>query len=85
MAKSFGFFVMFSWLPYFTPNYLASRASVVGYVDLNAIIIIIIIIIIISPWESFTSSLADGLQPEFEWQQVSSSLQESSQYSGRSQ
>ena len=35
--------------------------------------------------EFFTSALADGLSLEFEWQQVSSSLQESSQYSGHSQ
>ena len=33
----------------------------------------------------FTSVLADGFSLEFEWQQVSSSLQDSSQYSGRSQ
>ena len=33
----------------------------------------------------FTSVLADGLSLEFEWQQVSSSLQDSSQYSGHSQ
>ena len=30
-------------------------------------------------------ALADGFSLEFEWQQVSSSLQDSSQYSGRSQ
>ena len=35
--------------------------------------------------EFFTSALADGLSLEFEWQQVSSSLQDSSQYSDRSQ
>ena len=33
--------------------------------------------------EFFTSALADGISLEFEWQQVSSSLQDSSQYSGR--
>ena len=32
----------------------------------------------------FISALADGLSLEFEWQQVSSSLQESFQYSSRS-
>ena len=42
--------------------------------DLNNIIIIII-----------PCKLADGFSPEFEWQQVSSSLQDSSQYSGWSQ
>ena len=42
-------------------------------------------IIIIIPLEFFTSALADGLLLEFEWQQVSSSLQYSSQYSGCSQ
>ena len=35
--------------------------------------------------ELFTSALADGFSLESEWQQVSSSLQDSSYYSGRSQ
>ena len=35
--------------------------------------------------EFLTSANADGLSLEFEWQQVSLSLQDSSQYSGRSQ
>ena len=48
-------------------------------------IIIIIIIIIIYSLEFFTSANADGFSLEFEWQQVSSSLQGSYQYSGRSQ
>ena len=48
-------------------------------------IIIIIIIIIIIYSLVFTSALVDGLPLEIEWQQVSSSLQESSQDSGRSQ
>ena len=47
--------------------------------------LIIIIIIIIYSLEFFTSALADGLSLEIEWQQVSSSLQDSSQYSGRFQ
>ena len=38
-----------------------------------------------TPWEFFTSAVADGLPLEFEWLQVSSSLQDSSHYSGRSQ
>ena len=44
-----------------------------------------IIIIIIYSLEFFTSALADGFSLESEWQQVSSSLPDSSQYSGRSQ
>ena len=43
------------------------------------------ICLLFTPWEFFTSALADGFSLEFEWQQVSSSLQDSSQYSGRSQ
>ena len=43
--------------------------------------IIIITIIIIYPWEFFSSVLADGLSLLFEWQQASSSLQDT----GRSQ
>ena len=45
----------------------------------------IIIIIIIYELEFFTSALTDSLSLEFEWQQVSSSLQDSSKYSGHSQ
>ena len=41
-------------------------------------------IIIFTPWEFFTSALTYGFQLKFEWQQVSSSLQDSSQYFGRS-
>ena len=47
-------------------------------------IIIILIIIIIYSLEIFTSTNVDGRSLEFEWQQVSSSIQDSSQYSGRS-
>ena len=36
-------------------------------------------------WEFFPPALADGFLLVFEWQQVSSSLQDSSQYSDRSQ
>ena len=43
------------------------------------------IIMIIYSIEFFISALADGLSLGFEWQQVSSSLQETFQYSGRSQ
>ena len=39
----------------------------------------------INSLDFFTSALAEGLSLEFEWQQVSSSLLDSSQYSGRSQ
>ena len=42
-------------------------------------------IIIITPLEFFTSATSDGFSVEFEWQQVSSSLQDSSQDSGRPQ
>ena len=45
---------------------------------------IIIIIITISPCEFFTTANADGILLVFEQQQVFTSLQDSSQYSGRS-
>ena len=48
-------------------------------------ILLICCLLLFKPLEFFTSALADGLSLEFEWQQVSSSLQDSSQYSGRSQ
>ena len=44
-----------------------------------------IIIIIVYSLVFFSSALADGLSLKFEWLQVSSTLQDSSQYSGRSQ
>ena len=37
-----------------------------------------------APYKFFTPALADGLLLESEWQQVSSSLQDTSQYSGQS-
>ena len=48
------------------------------------VFIIIIIIIIIRSLELFTSALADCFSLESEWQQISSCLQDFSQYSGRS-
>ena len=44
-----------------------------------------LIMIIIILFEVSTPALADGFSQEFEWQQVSLSLQDSSQYSDRSQ
>ena len=41
--------------------------------------------VIITPCEFYTPVLADGLSQESEWQQVSSGLQDSSQYSSQSQ
>ena len=64
---------------------ISTMDELVYFSDFSPIIIIIIIIIIIYSLEFFTSALADGLSLEFECQQVSSSLQDSSQYSGRSQ
>ena len=43
-----------------------------------------IIINILLFWKFFTPALADGFSLEFERQRISSSLQDCSQYSGRS-
>ena len=43
-----------------------------------------VLLLLFTPLEFFTSVLADGFSLEFEWQQVSSSLQDSSQDSGHS-
>ena len=43
-----------------------------------------LLLLLFTPLEFFTSLLADGFSLEFEWQQVSSSLQDSSQDSDRS-
>ena len=39
----------------------------------------------IIPWELFVPTLADGLSVNSKWQQVSSGVQDSSEYSDRSQ
>ena len=44
----------------------------------------VFILLLFTPLEFFTSAFAGGLSLEFEWQQASSSTQDSSQYSGRS-
>ena len=46
---------------------------------------VIFILLLFTLWKFFTSELADCLSLEFQWQQVSTSLQDSSQYSSRSQ
>ena len=51
----------------------------------NAFTQFVILLLLFTPLEFFTLAFADGLSLEFERQQVSSSLQDSSQYSGRSQ
>ena len=43
--------------------------------------VFVIIIIIVIPYKFFTLALADSRSLEFKWQQVSSSLQDSSRYS----
>ena len=54
-------------------------------VVVKIMIIKTIIIILFASLSSFIPVLADGLFLESEWQQVSSGLQDSSQYSGQSQ
>ena len=55
--------------------------SILSSHNLDLLILLLLLLLL----EFFTPALADGLSLEFEWQQVSSSLQDSSQYSGRSQ
>ena len=45
----------------------------------------LVLLLLFTHWEFFTPVLADGLSQEFEWQQVSSNLQDSFQYSVCSQ
>ena len=49
------------------------------------LLLLLLLLLLFSPLEFFTSVLADGFSLEYEWKQVSSSLQDSSQYSDRSQ
>ena len=57
----------------------------VFHIIIIIIIIVVVVVVILLFWEIFTSTLADGLSQEFEWQQVYLSLQDTSQYSSRSQ
>ena len=45
-------------------------------------IVILLSLLLFNSLALFTSVLADGFSQESEWQQISSSLQDSSQYSG---
>ena len=71
-----------------SPQVSRTRLSILAVLS-NAVVwivsIIIIIIITLLILEFFIPVLADSFPLEFEWQQVSSSLQDSPQYSGRSQ
>ena len=69
------------FLKFIYQDYNWSHSNFKGDVEQDSISIYYIF----TPLEFFTSVLADGFSLEFEWQQVSSSLQDSSQYSGRSQ
>ena len=48
-------------------------------------LLLLLLLLLFTLLDFFTSILADGFALESEWQQVSSSLQDSSQYFGRSQ
>ena len=48
----------------------------------SVLLLLLLLLLLFILLEFFTSVLADGFSLEFEWQQVSSSLQDSSQYSG---
>ena len=48
-------------------------------------LLLLLLLFYFTLWEFFISANADGFPLEFEWQQISSSLQDSSQYSGWSQ
>ena len=45
---------------------------------------LLLLLLLLFPWKFFISTLADGLSLKFEWQQISSSLHDFSQYSGQS-
>ena len=77
---------MFSFVfPKEQNEYFASKLIVDTMNVLYDKIAIFQLLLLFTPLEFFTSVLADGFSLEFEWQHVSSSLQNSSQYSGRPQ
>ena len=64
------------WKVFFLPLFLK---------HILLLLLLLLLLLIFTPLEFFTSVLADGFSLEFEWQQVSSSLQDTSQYFGRPQ
>ena len=68
--------------PFINPLVTVPRAPItIGLLSL----LLLLLLLLFTPLEFFTSVLADGFSLEFEWQQVSSSLLDLSQDSGRSQ
>ena len=74
--------LLFGFLQFYS---VVSRDSKIDNFASSLFLLIIIRSGLFTLLEFFTSVLVDGFSLEFEWQQVSSSLQDSSQYSGRSQ
>ena len=70
-------FISSASLPWMEVNFLDQKPCIPSWPG-------VLLLLLFTPWEFFTSALADGLSLNFEWQQVSSSLWDSSQYYGRS-
>ena len=70
------------YLSFFSLSFIQWSARTAKSTNLQ---VLFFLLMIINSLEFFTSALADRLSLEFEWQKVSSSLQDFSQYSGRSQ
>ena len=77
----FNFFAKSRYLSFFSHSF---RFILWSVGTAKSTILQIIIIIIVISCEFFTPALADGFPLDSEWQQVSSSLQNFSQYSDRS-
>ena len=75
-----GNIVFKSWVELFRESVTLGRAILLLSVHTLSLLLLLFTLL-----EFFTLVLADGFSLEFEWQQVSSSLQDSSQDSGRSQ
>ena len=74
-------------LPSLYPNvhFLTVWSSgIIAIINSNGNTALLLLLLLFTPLEFFTSVLADVFSLEFGWQQVSSSLQDSSQYSGLS-
>ena len=80
-------FIVFSYLARYKYLSLFSLSFIFSLwpAGRQSLILLFIIIIIIYSLEFLPSANADGLSQECKWQQVTISLQDSSQYSGRSQ
>ena len=64
--------------PFNNPLVTVPKVPITIGIIVTFVLFLLLLLSLFTPLEFFTSVLADGFSLEFEWQQVSSSLQDSS-------